>query len=263
MEKILPVAGATGFHSFAPTEANPSLANDQDSTDYTLTLDNMDVDAVSHPTSESVSRLSPAIAAVSVSTTPSAAITSTAASSSQATATPSADISLQPATKRQRLADDIPDNKKTLKSKSSGALSIPSRTESRKSNVKGKGKARTSSDHSSIHSGSLSAQTPSTLQRVNKITPAVALVELHGSIKDMTQAILVASKPPESTDDKAMTRCQEAMRLVQECDDGLSVMEQAQLIVFFGDHNKEVEMCIALEDDQLRREVNKQWIGNL
>jgi hypothetical protein len=139
-------------------------------------------------------------------------------------------------------------------------LSVPS-TESKKSNVKGKGKARTASDHSSARSGSLS--TPSTSQRVNKVTPAVALVELHGSIKDMTQAILVASKPPESTDDKAMTRCQEAVRLVQERDDGLSVMEKASLIVFFGDHNKEVDIYIALKDDQLRQAVIKQWIGGL
>jgi hypothetical protein len=131
-------------------------------------------------------------------------------------------------------------------------------------NSKGKGKARTFSDRSIRSSSpSLASKIHSTSQRVNKVTPAVALIKLHGSIKDMTQAILVASKPPESMDDRATTRCQKAVRLVQERDDGLSLMEKAQLIVFFGDHNKEVDIYIALEDDQLRQAVIKQWIGNL
>lgn len=105
--------------------------------------------------------------------------------------------------------------------------------------------------------------TPSTSQRVNKVTPAVALVELHGSIKDMTQAILIAAKPPESADDKSIAQCQEAMDLLRERDDGLTITEKAALLVFFGKHNKELDMYIALKDDQLQREVIKQWIGNL
>jgi hypothetical protein len=44
---------------------------------------------------------------------------------------------------------------------------------------------------------------------------------------------MVVSKPPKNTGDKAALRCQEAVHLVQEHDDGLSVMEQANLIVFF------------------------------
>lgn len=143
-------------------------------------------------------------------------------------------------------------------------LSVPlahSKKSRLSSSEKGKRKARSSSNHSTTYS--LSSKTPFTSQRIEKVTPAVALVELHGSIKDMTQAILVASKPPESADDKAVARCQEAVRLVQECDDGLSVMEKAALIVFFGDHHKEVDMYIALQEKELRQAVIKQWVGNL
>ena len=259
MEKILPVAGATGVHSFAPTEANPPLPIDQlEDSDYGTPQaqppapDDMDVDGV-NPISESV----PPQAAVSAIS----AVTST--TSSFTVAIPSADdISLQPAAKRQRL----PQDKKISKTKSSGALSAPHATDSKRSMGKGKGKARTSSDNPSrsARSESFPAQAQSsTLQRVNKVTPAVALVELHGSIKDMTQAILVASTPPESTGEKAMTRCHEAVRLVQERDDGLSVMEKARLIVFFGNHNSEADIYTTLEDDQLRRAVIKQWIGDI
>ena len=67
----------------------------------------------------------------------------------------------------------------------------------------------------------------------------------------MTQAIMVASKPPSSMEDKAAVQCQDAVQLLQECDDGLSVMEKATLVVFFGSHVKEADMYIALEDGEL------------
>ena len=41
------------------------------------------------------------------------------------------------------------------------------------------------------------------------------------------------------------------MRLVQEHDDGLSLMEKAALIVFFGTHSTEADQYIALDDAQL------------
>ncbi|KAF8236759.1 hypothetical protein L208DRAFT_1375888 [Tricholoma matsutake] len=135
------------------------------------------------------------------------------------------------------IADD-----EASKPRSSTALSVPL-AHSKKSRLtsleKGKRKARSSSNHSTTHS--LSSKTPSTSQRVEKVTPAVTLVELHGSIKDMTQ---------------------EVVHLVQECDDGLSVMEKAALIVFFGDHHKEVDMYIALQEKELQQAVIKQWVGN-
>ena len=99
-----------------------------------------------------------------------------------------------------------------------------------------------------------------TFQRVNKVTPAAALVELHGSVSGMTKAIIAASKPPKIAEDKAVARCQDVVHLVQERDDGLSISEKAALVVFFGSHSKEADMYIALKDDQLRREVIKQWI---
>lgn len=76
----------------------------------------------------------------------------------------------------------------------------------------------------------------------------------------MTQAILHASKAPDTPEEKAVVRCQEAVRLVQERDDGLSVMEKAALIIFFGSHRAEVDMYLALKDDQLRQAVIRQWI---
>ena len=122
MEKILPVAGATGSHSYAPTESNPPLANTDQDSDHAATppptLGDMDVDDDSHPTFGSTSPAQ-AFAAQAVSLAP----TVTAAASSS-TDIPSADISqagsLQPATKRQRLLDD----RKISKSKSSGTLSV-------------------------------------------------------------------------------------------------------------------------------------------
>ncbi|KAF8804214.1 hypothetical protein BYT27DRAFT_7243939 [Phlegmacium glaucopus] len=212
MEKILPVAGATGAHSYAPTEAA------------------MEVDAT-------IQASTPISIAAS---TPASAITSTSAASTSAIS--SADIiSEQPAAKRQRLAP----------------------TEHKKKADKGKGKLRNLSDHSSPHSSnhSLPSRTPSTSQRVDKVTPAVALVELHGSIQQMTQAILAVAKPPESTEDKASIQYQKAARLVQEYNDGLSVMEKAALIVFFGDHPREVDLYVSrLENDEIRREVIRQWM---
>jgi hypothetical protein len=79
----------------------------------------------------------------------------------------------------------------------------------------------------------------------------------------MTQAILVASKPPESIGEKAAVHCQEAVHLVQARDDGLSVMETAVLIIFFGDHDKEVDMYIALDNSDLLQAVIRQWIGHV
>ena len=247
MEKILPIAGATGAHSYAPTEAKPPplVDQDQDSDNaipHTLThnSDEMDVD-----------RINQSAASISATST-SAAISS---SISDTAAIFSADILQQPATKRQQLGD----NDGASQSISSPALSVP--TESRKPGKgKGKGKARTSSDRSESSARSISFQAPSTFQRVNKVTPATALVELHGSVSGMTKAIIAASKPPESAEDKAVARCQDAVRLVQERDDGLSILEKAALVVFFGSHSKEVDMYIALKDDQLRQEVIKQWI---
>jgi hypothetical protein len=254
MEKILPIASATGAHSFAPTEASPPplIDHDQDS-DHATSLpphnsDKMDVDHAL------ISATSSAIASADT-------IFSTNSMSSADTSFPadtfSADNIQPPATKRQRLGG----NDGVLRSRSSPALAVPS--EKSRNSGKGKGKVKTSSDRSESSAHSASFRALSTTQRVNKVTPAAALVELHGSVTGMTKAIIAASKPPESTEDKAVARCQEAVRLVQERDDGLSILEKASLIVFFGKHNTEADMYIALEDAQLRQEVIKHWIQGL
>ncbi|KAF8811183.1 hypothetical protein BYT27DRAFT_7240373, partial [Phlegmacium glaucopus] len=212
-------------HSYAPTKAGPppTSNHDQDSNHVMQLIfhEAMEVDAT-------IQASTPISIAAS---TPASAITSTSAASTSAIS--SADIiSEQPAAKRQQLAP----------------------TEHKKKADKGKGKLRNLSDHSSPHSSnhSLPSRTPSTSQRVNKVTPAVALVELHGSIQQMTQAILAVAKPPESTEAKASIQHQEAARLVQEYNDGLSVMEKAALIVFFGDHPREVDLYVSrLENDEI------------
>lgn len=251
MEKIIPIAGATGAHSFAPTEADPPPLVDQDQdSDPSPSL------ATSHPPTDSSRDRMDVDATIT---------------------TLSVNIPQPPATKRQRLLGDG-DGDSSLQStgRSSSSVSIhgsvPTAEQKRMRKGKGKATVKTSSDHSAEFSASLagrrSSSTPfmgaaSTSQRVNKITPAAALVELHGSVDGMTQAILAAAQPPTwatSATDKAIVRCQDAVRLVQERDDGLSILEKAALIIFFGTHATEADMYIALNDDQLRQEVIKQWI---
>jgi hypothetical protein len=54
---------------------------------------------------------------------------------------------------------------------------------------------------------------------------------------------------------------QEAVRLIQERDDGLSVRQKADLVVFFAKHENEANIYIGLEDDQLRQSVIEEWIS--
>ena len=44
---------------------------------------------------------------------------------------------------------------------------------------------------------------------------------------------------------------QEAVWLVQERNNGLSIMEKADLIVFFGSHKKEADMYIVLDEGDI------------
>ena len=245
MEKILPIAGATGAHAYAPHEADPpSLIIDEDqNSDRAMSptlapnSDEMDVDA-----NQSTALIMSAIPASNMS------------SISSSTGNPSTSALSQPpttGTKRQRLGDDDGDG--DARSGSSPALSVPNEQK----RISGKGKAKASSGRSS---DAKSFKLPSTSQRVNKITPAAALVELHGSVSGMTQAIIDASKLPESTEDKAVARFQQAVRLVQQRDDGLSISEKASLIVYFGNHTMDADIYINLTDDQIWREVVKKWI---
>ena len=223
MEKILPVAGATGSRSFAATEADPpSLTVDQD-----------------QESDHGPFRASPGNDLMDI----------------DSTGQPSIHTSIPTSSAIKRPRSDPP-----TESGSVAALSIPSdHSKKSKKSTSDKGKKiRTSGYSASAHSVN-----PSTSQRVDKVTPAVAIVELHGSIKDMTQAIMVASKPPESAEDRAAVRCQEAVRLVQERKDGLLVKQMADLIVFFSSHSKEVDMYIALEETELRQAVIRQWIGDI
>jgi hypothetical protein len=230
MEKIIPVAGATGSHSFAATMAIPPVMAynvDEETPHIPPTIDDtrMDID--------------------------------------QPVASASTNIPLQPTMKRPRSDNDDDVSIYVAHHPSSNPPATPpppsavpsdrSRKSRKTLSEKGKGKARTTSERSSNI-------TSSTSHRVDKITPAVAIVELHGSIKDMTQAIVDASKPPETIEDKAAVRTWEVVQLVQLRDDGLRVMEKAALLVFFGTHSKEADMYIALEDGELRRAVINRWI---
>lgn len=257
MEKILPIAGATGAHSYAPTQARPPPLVDQDDDADLEQHSLMDIDGLpSSQPATAISSASASTAPASASTSPASASThissanisqpllsSQARVSQQLTTIPAENVLELPPTKRLRLQRDI--------SASSSSLSVP--TDSSRISGKGKTKARTSSDN-------ISSRALSTSQRVSKVTPAVALIELHGSINNMTQAIRDVSK--ESTDDKALV--QRAMQLVDERDDGLSLSEKAALIVFFGSHHREVDMYLGLQNDELRQAVIRQWlqVGN-
>ena len=83
MEKIMPIAGVTGAHSYAPTEANPSLPNDQDedAASQAPTNKDMDINIVSQPST-----------AISASTIISTATSAVASASTTAIFSP--DISL-------------------------------------------------------------------------------------------------------------------------------------------------------------------------
>ena len=233
MEKILPVAGATGAHSYAPTEAKPPPLVDHDS-DHDS--DHVISPALTHNSDEmDINGIIPSATSISA-TTPSTDISSST----------SADILQPPATKQQRLSEDGGASRSTL--------SAPS--EQSQKSEKGKAKA-------SNRSRSSACSTSSTTQRINKVTPSAALIELHGSVDRMTKAIIAASKPPESAEDKAITQCLDAVRLVQECDDGFSLQEKAALIVFFGSHTKKADMYLTLDDPELRRAVIKTWIERL
>lgn len=132
MERIIPVAGATGMHSYAPTEVDPRLLNDQDedsvhATSQAPAYEDMDVDAIGEPSQ-----------AVSVS----AAIISTSGAAASTSAIPSPNIPRRPVAKRQRSLD----YSDTSKPRGEAEISVPSER-SKKSKLslsqKGKGKAKT------------------------------------------------------------------------------------------------------------------------
>lgn len=237
MEKILPVAGATGAHSYTPTEAKPPPLVDHDSdhdSGHAISP------ALTHNSDEiDINGIIPSATSISA-TTPSTDISSST----------SADILQPPATKQQRLSKDGGASQSTL--------SAPS--EQSQKSEKGKVKA---SNRSRSSACSTSSETSSTTQRINKVTLSAALIELHGSVDRMTKAIIAASKPPKSAEDKAITQCLDAVCLVQECDDGFSLQEKAALIVFFGSHTKKADMYLTLDDPELRRAVIKTWIERL
>ena len=153
MRNILPVPGATGARVYVPTLAIPPEDHD---------VGDEEID----------SQIPPFDDTTSMDIDPPSASTST-------------NVLLQPATQRPCLDKDEDDSIHVAHHSSSNPPvtptpppSIPSdRSASKKSrktlSEKGKGKARAASECSS-----------STSRRVDKVTPAVAIVELHGSIKD-------------------------------------------------------------------------------
>jgi hypothetical protein len=118
----------------------------------------------------------------------------------------------------------------------------------------------TLSSQPSIHSAS-SAPT-STSQRVSKMTPAVALVTLKTSIDTMTDAIVTsASKPFETAEDWAAGQHQQAVRLVQEREDGLSTEQKGILLTYFSSHSQHADMYVELNDNDLRCLMIAKWIA--
>ena len=80
----------------------------------------------------------------------------------------------------------------------------------------------------------------------------------------MTDAILTsASKPLETSDDRAAGQRQMVVHLVQERDDGLTVEDKAKLLMFFSSHPQDADMYIELNDETLRKLMIDQWIARL
>ena len=125
----------------------------------------------------------------------------------------------------------------------------------------------TASDDASSLPDSSAASTSaltSTSHRVVKMTPAVALCSLRGSIDTMTSVIeSTASKPIESitSEDRAVARRQSAVRLVQDREDGLSNEDKAKLLKLFFKHPNLGDVYIELTDNDLRRLMIQDWLA--
>ncbi|KAG6904804.1 hypothetical protein DXG01_007051, partial [Tephrocybe rancida] len=128
-----------------------------------------------------------------------------------------------------------------------------------------KGKAKTTSPQSSTHSASGSTSSVSTAKRVEKLTPAAAIVSLEGSVNTFTTAIQEAAKPPKTAEDRAAERRLELPDLIKKrsSEDGLTRQQQAKLLVYFSQHSASVEMYFGMHDPETRLDVVLEWIVSM
>ncbi|KAG6807266.1 hypothetical protein H0H92_008192 [Tricholoma furcatifolium] len=183
MEDIIPVAGASGRHSFAPGLNHSDIV---DSASEELDDDRMAVDNSTHSSTVSSGSI---VASVTPNASTTVSVTTT----------------MHP--KRRRTDEDATSIPSPPLSAS--ALSSDRQTKASQS------KEKVSAPRSSRHSASTSATSLTTSQRVEKLSSAAAIVQLNNSVGAFTAAIQEASKSPETAEEKAARRREECPELVR------------------------------------------------
>ncbi|KAG6906565.1 hypothetical protein DXG01_013193 [Tephrocybe rancida] len=251
MEELLPIAGASGGHSFAPgtdeLHASPLVDN-------SFEEPGGDLMAVDLPNTTTESQPSSAIS------TPSTSIP-IVASATLTTVSPTATLvpAAQPAPKQCCKEGDVgSDGSNTMPPPSASSLSAAS-SEKRKRHAS-KEKA---TFQSSTHSTSTSSSSISTARRVEKLTPAAAIVSLEGSVNEFTAVIKEASQHTKSAEEKAAERCEKMPDLVLQRgeEDGLDTRQQARLITYLLTHNNAANYYFGMKQPgPLRLAVCMEWL---
>jgi hypothetical protein len=91
-----------------------------------------------------------------------------------------------------------------------------------------------------------------------KITPAVAIHSMQGTLNRLTDVMERNLGPASSPDPTSSLRTQ-AIILLQRCKDNLEVYEKTKVIRMFTDDIGLAEVYVALEDDELHRD----WLQDL
>ncbi len=100
-------------------------------------------------------------------------------------------------------------------------------------------------------------RTSTTVARpVKAITQATAVVGMQGSINQLTD---IFEKSLEPSQDPSVNRKSRALKLVQERDDGLLLLDKVKLISIFDEHTSMIDTYLGLTDDELRR----AWISSI
>ena len=90
-------------------------------------------------------------------------------------------------------------------------------------------------------------------KKVLKVTPATAVIGMQGSINRLTDVIQNQMAMPQSSEDRQELRKEQALRMLQDLDDGLTLDEKTEMVVLFQDDPHATSTFVKLTDDTLRR----------
>jgi hypothetical protein len=90
-------------------------------------------------------------------------------------------------------------------------------------------------------------------KKILKVTPATAVIGMQGSINRLTDVIQNQMVMPQSSEDRQELRKEQALRMLQELDDGLTLDEKTEMVVLFQDDAHATSTFVKLTDDTLRR----------